>query len=480
MHLPAKPPARIALRSADGRTARRRARRTALLVFLAAGLLAPSAHGEEYRLGPQDKIRIRVLEWLPARGAYQAWDALDGEYAVSGEGSVSIPLVGSIPAAGMGSEALARAIGETVREKTGLQTPPVVSVEVSQFRPFYVIGAVKTPGEYAWRPGLDVIKAVGLAGGRYRPFEGSPRLERDVITQTGVVRSIELEIVRTLARRARIEAEQAGRAEIEVPREVGENAAGALIMAEESAILASRRESLARQVAAIDELKALLQTEIGSLQAKAEVLERQLVSARTELSNVTELASRGLSPANRQFSMDRVLGDLQAQQLDLSTAVVRARQSIANAERDKIALVEDRRLQLAREQQDTQAALEQLEARRHTAERLIYEASTLAPKEVADALAQQEVDVAMAITRTADGRRTRFTASRDTPVLPGDVVELFEPAAPERAFDGTDVSMSVSPQAGEPLVEPLQAAAPLAVPQVPVPTSADALRPGEG
>lgn len=449
-------------------------------LLLICGLFS-NATAEEFKLGAQDKVRIRVLEWLPAKGTYQAWEALDGEYTVSGEGLVSIPLIGWIKAAGGDVEALSSAIATSVQEKTGLQAPPIVSVEVSQFRPFYVIGAVKTPGEYPWRPEMDVLRAIGVAGGRYRPFEGSPRLERDVITQTGIVQSIELEIVRALARRARLEAEGSDLDEISFPAEVKKSPVGELIAAEERQIFVSRRESHARQAAAIAELKALLETEITALETKATVLERQLTSAQTELSKVSDLASRGLSPANRQFAMDRVLGDLQAQQLDLSTAVVRTRQGVASAERDRIALVEERRLQMAREQQETQALLEQLYTRRGTAQRLIYEAGVVAPQEAANAQTALGMDPTFAITRTVDGRKVRLTATRDTEVWPGDVVELFEPvmardsAAAVGLIERDAVALAKSSSR-----KGARASKPVEQLQTPVPTNTVAARPGEG
>ncbi|WP_312796327.1 polysaccharide biosynthesis/export family protein [Tianweitania sp.] len=396
----------------------------ALLCF--SGIGSAPALADGYRLGPQDKLRIRVLEWIAAKGTYQTWEALDGDYTVSEAGTISMPLLGAVPAAGKSAEELGSEVGLLMQKTTGLQTAPVASVEVSQFRPVYVSGAVSKPGEYPWRPGMDVTKAISLAGGRQRPFETSQRPERDVITQMGVITSIDLEIVRMLARRARLSAEAADAADIAFPQPITSHATGSQIMAEERAILGSRREKLARQVAAIDALKSLLQTEIDTLGAKTHVLERQLESSKSELASVTGLVKQGIAPANRQFEMDRVLGNIQAQQLDLATSLVRARQGIANAERDKIALVEDQRLQVARDIQDTQASIDQLGERRLTAERLVFEASSIAARGSIEAFLNQQSNFKMTIARTVEGKTVRLTASADTPVMADDVVEIVE------------------------------------------------------
>jgi protein involved in polysaccharide export with SLBB domain len=44
------------------------------------------ASAEPYRLGPQDKLRIKVIEWRVGKGEYQEWTALNAEYTVNAAG----------------------------------------------------------------------------------------------------------------------------------------------------------------------------------------------------------------------------------------------------------------------------------------------------------------------------------------------------------------------------------------------------------
>ena len=49
-----------------------------------------------------------------------------------------------------------------------------MTVEVANFRPFYILGEVAKPGEYPFKGGLNVLSALALAGGstyRASPFE---------------------------------------------------------------------------------------------------------------------------------------------------------------------------------------------------------------------------------------------------------------------------------------------------------------------
>src|SRR5690606_27378930 len=42
---------------------------------------------------------------------------------------------------------------------------PRVSIQVTNYRPFYILGEVKEPGSYPYVDGMTVVQAVALAGG---------------------------------------------------------------------------------------------------------------------------------------------------------------------------------------------------------------------------------------------------------------------------------------------------------------------------
>ena len=88
---------------------------------------------------------------------------LNGEYAVDGAGNVQLPLIGQVQAAG-------RTVAEFQKEVTakfanGYLVNPNIEVEVTGYRPFYIIGEVRTPGQYSYVNGMSVLNAVALAGG---------------------------------------------------------------------------------------------------------------------------------------------------------------------------------------------------------------------------------------------------------------------------------------------------------------------------
>jgi polysaccharide export outer membrane protein len=121
----------------------------------------------DYRLAVNDKVRIKV---------YGETD-ISGEYDVGAGGNVSIPLAGSVKAAGRSTRELERAIAAALSK--GMLRDPRVTVEVAQHSPFYILGEVKRAGEYPYKPGMTVLDAVASAGGfTYRANEGKAYLRR--------------------------------------------------------------------------------------------------------------------------------------------------------------------------------------------------------------------------------------------------------------------------------------------------------------
>ncbi|HEY8572892.1 polysaccharide biosynthesis/export family protein [Phenylobacterium sp.] len=114
----------------------------------------------EYRLGSGDKIKVTTF----------GEEALTGEFLVSGTGKVSLPLVGEIDAAGQTARQFQQRVEMALKD--GYLRDPKVSVEVLNYRPFYILGEVKEPGTYPYTNGLTVKNAVATAGGfTYRANE---------------------------------------------------------------------------------------------------------------------------------------------------------------------------------------------------------------------------------------------------------------------------------------------------------------------
>lgn len=108
---------------------------------------------DNYQLGPGDKIRVTVFNE----------ETLSGEFSVGSEGMVSLPLIGDVNARGKTAPQLSTEIQSKLAD--GYLREPKVSVEVSTYRPFFILGEVKAPGQYPYASGMTVMNAVATAQG---------------------------------------------------------------------------------------------------------------------------------------------------------------------------------------------------------------------------------------------------------------------------------------------------------------------------
>lgn len=134
------------------------------ILALGAGASALSACGttsatpeemevrSEYQLGAGDELRITVF------GEAE----LTGQFRVGSQGTIAYPLVGDVYAAGLTvtefTQSLQQALLAYIRA-------PNVSVQVTNYRPFYILGEVQRPGTYPYSTDLTVLNAVATAGG---------------------------------------------------------------------------------------------------------------------------------------------------------------------------------------------------------------------------------------------------------------------------------------------------------------------------
>jgi protein involved in polysaccharide export with SLBB domain len=297
--------------------------------------------GTEYILGASDRIRIRMVAWDSTALAFTRFAEIEGEYTISSNGLLIIPLVGPIDAAGITPTELSEKITVFLQQSIGLAEEPSTTVEVAQYRPIYILGDVQRPGAYEYQPGLRVDQAVALAGG----FSGADSLGsgavRTAIRDDGVLREALIERVQLAVRAARLTAETSGANEIVLPEDLahpdGEDALLESVQ-RETALFESRKESQQRALDSLDETKALLLREATALEEKLVGLETQLDLVATQIENTEGLVDRGLarSPALVALQSSRI--DLESRQTDLETALFRAQQGATEIDRDRIDL----------------------------------------------------------------------------------------------------------------------------------------------
>jgi len=109
---------------------------------------------ENYILGPNDKVKISVYGEA----------GLTGEYVISSDGKISLPLVGNVNASNKTVKQFQDELVAAYRDG-GYLKDPKITAEVVSARPFFILGEVKIPGQYPCLNGMTVMNAVATAGG---------------------------------------------------------------------------------------------------------------------------------------------------------------------------------------------------------------------------------------------------------------------------------------------------------------------------
>jgi polysaccharide biosynthesis/export protein len=107
----------------------------------------------EYKLGAGDQLRITVFGETD----------LTGQYVVSSGGDIAFPLLGEVHAEGLTLTQLSSSLREKL--EAGYVRQPNLAVEVMNYRPYYILGEVRTPGTYPFVANLTILNAVATAQG---------------------------------------------------------------------------------------------------------------------------------------------------------------------------------------------------------------------------------------------------------------------------------------------------------------------------
>jgi polysaccharide export outer membrane protein len=112
--------------------------------------------GTSYQLDTGDVVRVDVFEQAN----------LSRLYRIDGGGFISMPLIGAVLARGLTPRVLEREVAEKLSRS--YIRDPKVTVEISTYRPFYILGEVRNSGQYPYVIGMTIETAVAIAGG-YSP-----------------------------------------------------------------------------------------------------------------------------------------------------------------------------------------------------------------------------------------------------------------------------------------------------------------------
>ena len=407
-------------------------------VLLLAGVLfcTVTSTKAEYRLHAGDVIEISVAR-LPE---------LKQRVPIQMDGTISYPLLGTLPVADLLPAELQAKVQATLATKVYHQRmpdgqenslaidPDEVTATVVEYRPIYVNGDVAKPGEQGYRPLMTVLQAIALSGGYdvTRLRMNNPILETADLR--GESESLWTEYAKEQAHVWRLKEELGEdttsdeRSLLDVP--IARTAALEIASVEAETLKAHQLDARAE--------RTFLQRGIAQADAQIEVLAEQEKTedegAKADVGDfdrAKELFSRGTLSILRVTDARRAMLLSSTRKLQTTAQLMQTRRQRDDLSRQVERLDGQRRGDLLRELQDANLALSKIRFKlQSTEEKLQY--TTLAKSQLARGFGHKP---SITIVRTGAKGVEHLVANEEFQLQPGDVVEVA--LRDDLGFDGS-------------------------------------------
>lgn len=288
-------------------------------------LSATLAQADGYTLGTGDRLHVTLLEN----------EQVDGTYLIATDGTVSVPGIGVVQAEGLDL----RSFEARLREAAAVRiVDPSISVQIAEYRPFYVLGDVDRSGLYPFTPGLNVMKAIAIAGGFGRKVD-SDTLSRAIAVNQARKSLAEssVELFSARVNLARLLAERAMADQFTY-----DGAAGDGISAEDRQrvienarnLFATRQQAFVARLARLEETRAARIAEVASFDSQLALQDEVHKTIQAELERLEEAKERGLVSDTRANAAIREEQNARAQTLQIATLKRQAEVNLAALERE--------------------------------------------------------------------------------------------------------------------------------------------------
>lgn len=379
----------------------------------------------EYRLSPGDILEITVagVPDLKQRAPIQL------------DGTITLPMVGSIVAAGStATDVQARAeealASKVIRQRTSdgrdrivLIQPGDVAVAVVEYRPIYVNGDVLQPGQHPYRPQMTVRHAIALSGGVSTLRGRSPTMGVEVVAVDGEYRITVLALAKEHVHAWRLAAELEGSEVIKEERLVDAPIPSATVgeyLRTESGYLNTRLLEYRNEKVHLQNAARLAGEQIETLTIQEKQEAQGLQTDIDELDRINKLYGTGslISPRVTEARRAVLLSSTRRLQTTATLSQVKQQREELLFRLEK--LDTQRRLEVLRDMSESQARVAELRTRLEAAAQKLQVFGRIISADAANTGVRPTITI---IRRSGDGW-DRLSASEDADLLPGDAIEV--------------------------------------------------------
>ena len=410
------------MRSTSMVSCRRIFQTVACLLCLLIGLAPHPVQAEDYTLDTGDALRISIF----GEPSYPLDTTIDDR------GAISLPLLGEIDARGLTPAALSDRIRKAFQEQK-LLLEPFVQVNVREYRPFFISGAVATPGSYPYKPGITIRHALAIAGG-FKPLAMGNELPALKMADLRAERAnLLIDEFRLLARLERLRAESKDRDTFAPPREqpleLSPDLLRDIVLAEQQQLQA-RRAAFRSGIAYLDSSLARAKRDVEMLEVARKERDSAAKFQLQQLETSRQLSKKGLVTNNNLLTAERTQNSYRVDVAEANVNRARAEQEILTVESEIRKKQETRELELITEieQEQLQVAKTQ-SALRYVTDKLLY-VSTYGQHTFDDLRGS----VRVVIFRGQTGKPESIEANEATAIRAGDVIDVSIRAS-EKFYD---------------------------------------------
>ena len=382
--------------------------------------------GVKHALG--DRLKVTFFERI-RMGAEESADTgtafselverteLTGEYVVQQDGSIILPLLGSVDVEGKSGGGV-RNLEEAFRQAFGGDAK--VSVVTTEREPVYVIGPTGRSGAFKFTPGMTVIHAVAISGAG----EGD---RADLYLRTEHIRAVERheqcrqKLKRLLPKAVILRAEVAGEL-AETPHAlielVGSNEANVL-MDQARRIRALTLASRQSQVEALQAAVATARRDDIGLKGKLIIVERQISAHEQRRKIISGLREKGSGSSHAYYQSEADLAQAEERKPEIMVALSASQLRIEQAQQSLAKMKVDARAELEREIVALESDIQEQYVAMGASQRLISDFKLASFR-----LESGNGNVSFGIVRRSREGTRIIPASETTELVPGDLVRV--------------------------------------------------------
>lgn len=298
--------------------------------------------GDKLKIAFYERVNVEEDKWGrggSAMRSIQQRPELSGEYTVQEDGTISIPLLGSIAVAARSAQQVHAAIDEAFENLLGRQG--MVNVVLMERAPIYVLGPVKNPGSFKYVPGATVLHAIAMAGGLDRGASdpwSKVEAVREIQKRSGAADSV----VKLIARESVLKGERDGTAPkvpLRLMELVGATAATRLVNEQSNdrkAIVRARKDRKRAIKGAIESAKQDL-LEYGHTTA----LDKLVKTRQERADNMRALMDRNVITRSQLSQVEAELSDAEQRRQDAINQYGMAKQRLAALEAEGLKVQAD-------------------------------------------------------------------------------------------------------------------------------------------